>query len=1031
MEYRILGPLEVCEGDRSLPLGGAKERAVLAVLLLHPDEVVSVDRLIDDLWGEGPPAGAVNTVQTYVSRLRKVLHADGRSALLTRSPGYVLRVEPTELDAHRFARLAEQGRESLAGGAFEIAAQELRGALELWRGPPLADFTFEPFAQSEIIRLQEARLAVIEDRVEVDLELGRHRDIVGELKSLVGEHPLRERLQAQLMLALYRCGRQVEALDGYAEARRLLVEELGTEPGPMLESLHRQVLRHDPALKPSLATHNLPVSATSFVGRGWEVGEVKKLLRETRLLTVTGVGGSGKTRLAVEVGREVLDDYDDGVWLVELGALADDALVPQAIATVLGIREQSSVGSIELLETALQRRDMLLLLDNCEHLIDGCARLIGILLSSCPGVRVLVTSREALRVSGETVWQLPPLAYPDEEALAPDALGAYESVQLFAERATAVMPEFRIAPKDAPAIAQICRQLDGIPLAIELAAARSNLLSPRDIAEHLDDRFRLLSRGSRTAPARQQTLRAMVDWSYDLLTPEEGLLFARLSVFAGGLTLDAAEAICSGAGIERADVLDVLGRLVDKSLVTRQEGIEGSVRYRLLETLRRYAANKLTLEADAGATNMRHADYFLALAERAEPELRGSAQAIWLARLEADQDNLRTALAWSLDRGETEIALRLASALARDREMRGNVLEALGWLENALAAGGEAPDELRAKALSATGILAEAVGRLDQAESFAHEALELYRALGDRLGEARATLILGSVAQYKGDYGRAAGLLEEGLITSRELDETWNTAWALHRLGMVARLRGEYDRAVALHEESGQLFQNTGDKWRVAYSLWMRGVVERYRGTYDRAVAFCSQSLRLFEETGDRSGVAHVRTTLADVARLQQSFDRAVSLYEVGLAELERLGDRRCVASSLANLGAIAHRRSDHPRARKLYGESLSVRNELGDKVGIAECLEGLALIQGAEGRVAEAGRLFGAAEALREETGAVLAAAERAVRERDLSALRDELGEDRFSAAWTQGRALTPEEAIELAGASHRAEPRVPRAAP
>ncbi|MGH2730176.1 MAG: BTAD domain-containing putative transcriptional regulator [Actinomycetota bacterium] len=1013
MDYRILGPLEVYEEGRALALGGIKERALLAVLLLHPGEVVSLDRLIDDLWGEHPPAGAVNTVQSYVSRLRKALHAHGSPVLVTRRPGYLLQLEPGELDAHRFARAVEAGREALAQGEFEVASNELRRALDLWRGPALADLAYEAFAQADIARLEELRLAALEDALEADLALGRHVDVVAELKNLAAAHPLRERVQAQLMIALYRCGRQAEALDAYREARRLLVEDLGTEPGRELQRVHDLVLRQDSSLELWTPTaNNLPIQTTSFIGREWELDEVQKLLLGTRLLTVTGVGGSGKTRLAIEVGREVSLDYPDGVWLAELGALTDEKVVAQSVASAIGIRPQPETPSGEGLVAALRRRNMLLVLDNCEHLIDACARLVATLLGSCPELRVLATSREPLEVAGETVWHLPPLAFPDDDSLPAEEVSRFESVRLFVERAAAGSPDVQLSTDDAPFVARICRRLDGMPLAIELAATRVRLLAPSEIDEHLDDRFRLLSQGSRTAPARQQTLRATVDWSFGLLTPQEAALFERLSVFAGGFTFDAAEAICSGAGVDREQVLELLGRLVDKSLVVR----ERPTRYGLLETLREYGAEKLAAGGELEAIRRSHAGFFLELAERAEPELSGPDQIRWIRRLGEDLDNFRAALTWALQSDEVETTQRLGAALLRDWDMRGTAVEGLAWMERALAKGEGAPDRVRGKSLLSAAVLAESVGALERATDYAQQALSLYGDLDDRFGKARATHLLGSVAHYRGDYHAAVELLESSLAVYRELDEDWYTGLALHRLSMVVRLQGDYERALRLEEQGLEIFRRKGDVARCAYALWMLGVVERYRGNYEAAAARCEESIRLFQELDDKLGLAHVFSTLGDAARLKEDFGRAQSLYEKGLIEFERQGDKRCVASTLWNLGVIAHRGADQARAKALYAESLEIRLEVGDKAGIADCLDGLGLAEGAEGRAVEAARLLGSAASLREAIGAVLPAAERAVHEEDLASVRAALGDEDFSRAWALGRAMTPEQAAAIA---------------
>jgi predicted ATPase/DNA-binding SARP family transcriptional activator len=575
MEFRILGPLEVDDGTGPVRIPGAKERALLADLLVHAGRVVSADRLIDDLWGDQPPGNPANTLQGRVSALRRAL-GPVAGVLVTRPPGYLLELDHEQVDAARFDRLVAEARRSAARDSPD-AARQLDEALALWRGPALAEFADQPWAQAEAARLEELRLVAVELRAEVGLAAGRHSELVGELEALVAAHPHRERLRARLMLALYRSGRQADALRVYQETRAVLAEELGIDPSPELQRLHRGILTQDPSLDGAAAVpatpppRNLPERLTSFVGRELELSEVGKLVEQHRLVTITGPGGAGKTSLAVELARQLGDGWPDGVWLVELAALRDPGLVPEAVIAALGIGEEPGVASgplaapVERLAEFVRDKGLLLVLDNCEHLAGACAELVERLLRGAPGLKVLATSREVLGVPGEVRWPVPPLAVP-EDAVAAEALAGFDAVRLFAERARMADPDFVLDADSGPAAAELCRRLDGMPLAIELAAARVRVLPTRELAARLHDRFRLLTGGARTADPRQRTLRATVDWSWELLEEPDRRLFRRLAVFAGGWTLDAAEAVCAGDGVAADDVLDGMVRLVDRSL---------------------------------------------------------------------------------------------------------------------------------------------------------------------------------------------------------------------------------------------------------------------------------------------------------------------------------------------------------------------------------------------------------------------------------------------------------------------------------
>lgn len=800
--------------------------------------------------------------------------------------------------------------------------------------------------------------------------------------------------------------------------------------------------------------NNLPRQLTSFIGREREMAEVKRMLTTTRLLTLSGAGGSGKTRLALQVAAELLEEFTNGVWLVELAALSDPALVPQAVVSALGLREEPGRPLLTTLTDYLRSKTLLLVLDNCEHLVAACAQLAEALLRVSPNLRILATTREVLGIAGETVWRVPSLSLPDLRRLpAFEQLTQYEAVRLFVERAMISRPEFALTSASAPSVAQVVHRLDGIPLAIELAAARVKVLSVDQIAGRLDDRFRLLTTGSRTALPRQQTLRAAIDWSYDLLSQQERTLLRRLSVFAGSWTLEAAETICAGDGVEEPDVLDLLMQLVDKSLVMMEER-EGKVRYRLLETLRQYGGEKLLESGEPAAVRGRHRDWYLGLAERAEPELQGRHQEVWLERLETEHDNLRAGLEWSkTEAGGAEVEARLAGALHRFWLMRGYLSEGRDWLEGAVSRSNGAPAPARAKALYGGSALAFYQGEYGRAVALSQESLAVYRQLGDRLGVALSLNILGGVTRNQGDHARATALFEESLALSRQSDHKWALAETLNALGIVARRQGDYGRATALGEESLVLWRDLGDKRGLAASLSHLGIVARYQGNYERARTLHEEGLALRRELGDKADLATSLGSLGTVAMNLGDYERAGELFEESLtlcrelgnkigtaaalgnlgvlahrqgddhraagvlqeslALWRELGDRQAVATALTVLGMVAHALGDYERAAALYRESLVLYRELKDKLGIAQSLGWLARSVGTQGRPAPAARLFGAAEALREAIGAPLPPADRADYDRSVAAVRVLLDEEAFKAAWAQGRAMTLEEAM------------------
>lgn len=639
------------------------------------------------------------------------------------------------------------------------------------------------------------------------------------------------------------------------------------------------------------APSHLPVALTSFVGRVRERGEVRRLLSAPRLLTLTGPGGCGKTRLALELAGEVASEWPDGVHLALLATLADSGLVPQTVATAVEVREEPGRELLLTLCDAFGSRRLLLILDNCEHLVTACARLAEALLKACPGVRILATSREALGIAGETAWAVPSLSLPS-----PDAAGGastlleYDAVRLFADRAADVLPGFRLTDAKAAAVAQICRRLDGIPLAIELAAARVKAVSLEQIAARLDDRFRLLSSGSRTALPRHQTLRALIDWSYDLLAEPERWLLRRLAVFAGGFTLEAAESVCSNDGLEREDILDLLSRLVDKSLVVTEADPDGPVRHRLLETIHQYAAEKLRAEDPLVQPGLRrrHARFFLAVAEEAEPQINSRHRQRWLARLESEHDNLRAALAWSLSgEGEAEEGLRLAGGLCWFWFHRGYWNEGRSWLERTLSPPVGADAKARALALYGAGTLAWFQGELDVARSRLEESARIWRQHADKRGLGRTLDFLSQVLVGLGDPEAGRALAEEAVALLRDAGDPWALGTALTALGNVARSQGDFTRARPLYEESAGVMRAAGDPWGLAMPLRNLGIVAFREGQYERAAAWLRESLASLRGLEEKWFASRGLESLAEVVAAQGDLARAARLF--GAAETLRV----------------------------------------------------------------------------------------------------------------------------------------------
>jgi predicted ATPase/DNA-binding SARP family transcriptional activator len=1049
MEFRVLGPLEVRRDGKPLALGGAKQRALLAILLTQANHVVGLERLAELLWGPEPPPTSDHIIEVYVSQLRRALEPGGAPyRILVRKPsGYLLQVAEDELDSANFQARVDKARHM----APDEAAAELTHALSLWRGPALADFAGESFALGEAARLNELRLHAVEERLEAELALGWHDRLIGELQSLVEENPLRERLCGQLMLALYRSGRQAEASDLYQRTRQRLVDELGMEPGPSLQSLLKRILQqhsslaasagtaalpagtvafmltdlegstrrwehHPAAMRRAMATHdevlgrlvgahggkqvesgregdsvfaaftratdavacavevqrefaaqdwpdgadlhirvaihsgeaelrsahyygpavyrcarilvtgygdqvllsqathnlvvdampegatlrdlgshrlrdlerperifqlvapglrpsfpplksldprrqNLPIAATRFIGREDDLEAIKRRLAANRMVTLTGAGGTGKTRLALQAAADLIDDYRDGAWLVELAALSEPELVPQTAAEALGVREEAGRPVIKTLCDWLGDKNLLLVLDNCEHLVQPVVRLADRLLRECPGVRLLATSRAALRVNGEAILRVGPL---------PEA----EAVILFAERSAAVQPSFRLNEDNAQSVAGICRRVEGIPLAVELAAGRARMMAPAEILIRLQDSFALLAGGSLSADSRHETLKAAMDWSYWLLDEDEKLLLRQLSVFAGGFTLDAAEAVCTAG--ETEPVVELVGQLVDKSLVTPHETGESPTRYAVLETVREYGRERLIEHGELAQAQRRHSTYFVQLAEAARPRLSGPQRTDWQQRLSSEMDNLRAVFDNSAVL-PADLIVRLAAALVDFWDSRGDYSEGRAHLEAALQLSPK-PTSSRAHVLLGLALMTGAQGDLSTESAYCEQSLLLFRKLKDREGEAASLQQLGQIAIQQEDYGRARSFLSEALDIATDGGFQRIRSICFWRLGMVAVFDRDMHGAGEHISASLKLGREQSDTEMVAMSLLMLGNLALWEGRLAEAEANLGESLRTWRIDGNNRTIANLLESLAAVAAAHADTDRALRL---------------------------------------------------------------------------------------------------------------------------------------------------------
>ncbi|MEH1127880.1 BTAD domain-containing putative transcriptional regulator [Micromonospora sp. CPCC 206061] len=1046
MQIGMLGSFEVRTDDGVLvDVPGARLRGLLIALALEPGRVVPKASLVDWIWGEHPPADATNALHRLVSRLRKALP---EGSIEGQTDGYRLAVEPQAVDAVRFERLITAGQVRNDDSSGRL--RQLREALALWRGAAMQDVGLPDSAafNAAVTRLERLRLTAMEDRFDAEISLGHGAELVTELTDLVAAHPVRERLVAALMRALVAAGRGNEALVVYERTREALADALGVDPSPELSALHVALLRGEVGRREQERSTNLRAELTSFVGRDADAAVVRELVAEHRLTTLIGPGGSGKTRLAMETARALLGDLPDGAWLVELAPIGADGDVAQATLAGLGLRdallgEGSNAEPTERLIAAIRERETLLILDNCEHVIESAAKLADRLLGECRRLRILATSREPLGITGEALWLVEPLALPEGDA-GPGEIASAPAVRLLRDRGGAVRKDLAVDAHALSTMVRICRALDGMPLAIELAAARLRTMSLDQLANRLDDRFRLLTGGSRTALPRHRTLRAVVDWSWELLTDAERVVLRRLSVFSGGASLEASERVCAGDAVEQEQVLELLTALAEKSLLL-PEG-DGAPRYRMLGTIKEYAAHRLAEASESDLARHAHLAYFTELAETAEPQLRRAEQLHWLATLEAEHDNIGAAVRGAIAAGEAQAAMRLAAAAGWYWWLSGRKAEGNELLTAATTVPGEVTDDVRAwvyalistfvsSGLGDVHVAAEWIHkayRLSQRSQHHHPALVLVVPLERMLQtpdalsawepllddkdpwvRALTRLHLGKMRIMLGQGGLDAdAYLETALAEFRALGERWGISFALTELAERIATRGEfagacehYEEAIAVVTEVGAIEDVIGLRSRQAQLYWLLG-------DKDASAAAMAEAQRCAERATWPGTLVVLALSKAALARWNGNAEEAQQ--QLGVATTI-LGDE----AKQANIRAITHDllgylAYDLNEARTHRAAAYQAAAEAGHAPLTAQVLVGVADLALRQDQYERAARLLAASAGVRglpDRSHPDAARIERAA--------RSSLGDAGFAEATREGTETSWSELVEVTLAS------------
>ena len=1032
----ILGPPRIELDAEAIKLNNRKAMALFAYIASSGGSH-SRDSLVNLLWPDYDSSRGRTTLRATLYALSRSLKGEPLKAdreTIALNPDADLQVDVAKFH-DLLAGCRNHGHPS--SETCPECLSPLSDAVDLYKGDFLTGFSLKDSVNFDDWQVAQAQ-NLHSEMTDVLERLVRYLDEEGESEKTIphAQHWLEmdrtnEETYRQLMELYTKTGDRNAALEQYEECVKVLKEKLGVSPQESTVELYKAIKENRLGETKPLApkswqspTDNIPLQLTSFIGREAEIEEIKGLLTTSRLVTLTGAGGCGKTRLALQVAAGLVEEYPNGAWFVELASLSDSTLVAQEVASTLDVQEQAGRSFTDSLSNYLRSKQILLVLDNCEHLIEACATLAENLFQTCPNLRILATSREALGITGETTWEVPPLSIPDSSllpSLQTSDLSKYEAISLFNDRALTILPTFAMTDRIAPTVARICHRLDGIPLAIELAAARVKTLSTDQLVERLDDRFGLLTSGSRTALPRQQTLRATVDWSHELLSAGEKTLLRRLSVFAGGFTLAGAEAVCNEAGDLEIDVLDGITSLMEKSLlrgmeISKREGVN-EPRFMMLETIREYGLERLAESSEEEETRRHHANFFLELAEKGETGMWGSEQMDWLERFKREEDNIREVMEWSMKSGNRELGIRLAGALFPYMFHSGLWREARGWQETLSQSEG-VPDFLRLKPLFGAAYLAFIQGDLGRAGELGEEILSIVNEIGNKEGIVFSLRLLSLRKFVQRDYDEGMRLIEESLTLGRELENKWYAAISLNSMGELGLNLGDYGPARELFEESLTLFREVGDNLATIDSLSFLGQTALHQGDYDLARELLEENLTLSRKVGkNKERISTTLIFLGRIALLQADYDRANDYLDESSTLSRELEYGRPLRNSIRILGGVAFAQEEYEKAIGLYKESLTLSQEANEGGDIAGCLEGLAEVFVSQKKSEQAARIYGATEAWRETAQFHLRPSYlRADYDRSVAALRDEMDEEAFTAAWAEGRAMSVEDAVEYA---------------
>jgi non-specific serine/threonine protein kinase len=1025
LEIRLFGPLSVRVDDTPLPsLRTKKGHWLLALLALRHDREVERNWLAATLWPDSDESQGLYNLRRSLSDLRQAM---GNAAGLIESPAF------------QTLRLSTR-QATLDIALFEAALRssdpaEIEQAVALYQGTLLEGCT-EEWVVSERLVWEQNYLDALEKRAALALQSADDLAAGSYLKRVLAADPLRESALRLLLQTLARQGEFAAALQTYRDFRLRLTRELHTQPSPETAAIYQEVREEarkrakQRAVPPAESTPSPAPSrshstfATPLIGREEELAQIETILSASRLLTLTGTGGIGKTRLARQIALDTGSDFEGGCSFIDLSALHTPDLLLQTIAAALEIGEQPGRSLIEIVQERLTDAPALLILDNCEHLLGECTRLIAELRTQCRAVRFLITSRQPLGISGEVVLRIPPLSLPASAGIeTPDPLlEESAALQLFVVCAMRSLPSFRLTPHNSAAVAQLCQSLDGVPLAIELTAAWVRSLTGEQIAERLNQSFRLLTRGGPERAPRHRSLQAAMDWGYLLLPEAERVLLRRLSIFAGGFTLEAAEAICSEPESEtespvlaREQIMEHLLALQEKSLV-QFDATEDNPRYRLLETVLHYARERREEANETSLLQERHAAFFVQMATEAAPKIHSKEQTLWLHRVRREMDNFRAVFAWGRSGGDAMLSLQLANKLLNFWVVTCQFSEGRNALESLLSLPETAPPtERRAWAMNAAGVLAKWQTEYVTARQHMEGALTIHRELGNRRGEASCLGNIGYVAQLQGNIAEARALHETSLAIFRDLDLKWDIGAEMSCLGSLAEYIGDLETAQAWYSEGLALVQELGDKWCIAHNLHDLSVVRRKQNDLVAAQRLCMQGLAIRQEIGDTTGLARSHYELAQLARWQNDYERAQEHLTASRTVLQEQPDNLTLAALELEEGLLALARGDAARSGLSLREGLRLMRMVGWRPGIASALESMVHLYAAQGEYTAAARLFGAAEALREEVGSPLTPGESARHAPCLQQLRMVLGKD-YTVEYTRGRALPQEEALLLA---------------